>query len=707
MTRPADKNPQNAVFACLLLWMVCMLWSPVFASTSLSYNLAVTIDPAAGTLHADATLLTGSPVRRVEFILNAGVHAAAPEGKLTRLRTSGDGVRSAYRLELPEPSTTFRVEYGGRPASPARVTMGGMPTGYIDDQGVYLDGASAWYPVVEGRIDRVRLAVKLPEGWQSISIGKRGEKAGVQTWTTEVPHDDIYLLAGRYHRHARDHRGIDLSVWLLDDDADLAARYLALAGDYIDHYQALVGPYPFAKFAVVANRWQTGFGMPSFTLLGSRVMRLPFIPFTSLPHEILHNWWGNGVWVDYAAGNWSEGLTAYLSDHWMDERRGDGASYRLKALQRYSNFAADGEDMPLVRFVSRHNDASQSVGYGKSLMLFHMIRVALGDEAFEAGLRRVWERHRFTTVGFETVLRTLTEDDPALTAYALAWLHRTGAPRLSLGDTVVSETADGYTLHATIDQRNAVAGLQVPVAVQLAGEDTARVATITLDGERTTARLQFPGRPLRIDVDPAYDVLRYLDPSEQPPALNRLLGAPTLLVLPSAADGDMREAWRSLADQWQRRYPQLEVGFDADLAAWPSGRNVIVAGWDNRLHDAASVRVARLDQALDRNGLRIHGEAFAAEDYAAVLVNSDVDGATTGFVGAATPRDVATLARKLPHYGSYGRLLFDAASGENRRKDTLTSAHAALSRQLAAEPVALRLPQRPVLGDRARPVARR
>jgi hypothetical protein len=54
--------------------------------------------------------------------------------------------------------------------------------------------------------------------------------------------------------------------------------------------------------------------MPSFTLLGSRVIRLPFILYSSYPHEILHNWWGNSVYVDYARGNWSEGLTSYLAE---------------------------------------------------------------------------------------------------------------------------------------------------------------------------------------------------------------------------------------------------------------------------------------------------------------------------------------------------------------------------------------------------------
>ena len=55
--------------------------------------------------------------------------------------------------------------------------------------------------------------------------------------------------------------------------------------------------------------------MPSFTLLGAKVIRLPFIVSSSYPHEILHNWWGNGVFVDVQQGNWCEGLTAYLADH--------------------------------------------------------------------------------------------------------------------------------------------------------------------------------------------------------------------------------------------------------------------------------------------------------------------------------------------------------------------------------------------------------
>jgi hypothetical protein len=41
------------------------------------------------------------------------------------------------------------------------------------------------------------------------------------------------------------------------------------------------------KIALVENSWQTTLGMPSFTLQGDQVIRLPFIVSTSYGREIL------------------------------------------------------------------------------------------------------------------------------------------------------------------------------------------------------------------------------------------------------------------------------------------------------------------------------------------------------------------------------------------------------------------------------------
>ena len=82
------------------------------------------------------------------------------------------------------------------------------------------------------------------------------------------------------------------------------------------------------------------------------MLRLPFILATSLPHEVAHCWWGNGVLVDWARGNWCEGLTSYVADYLSRERESAeaGREYRFQALRNFAALAGGEEDFPLSRF---------------------------------------------------------------------------------------------------------------------------------------------------------------------------------------------------------------------------------------------------------------------------------------------------------------------------------------------------------------------
>ncbi|MGD1983381.1 MAG: M1 family aminopeptidase [Chromatiaceae bacterium] len=665
---------------------------------SVTHRLTVELRPDSGEMIVEDTISTPEAVPQFEFVLNAGLEVEAQDARLETLNRSSDGLRVAYRATPERRSAILTLRYHGRPQFAGVRTHGGMPQGELGRKGVYLDASSAWYPLFDAPVGGMDLDVTVPDGWQSISVGARSEHAEIQRWTTDQPHDSLYLIAGPYQRYARKHGDIDLSVWLLGDDAALAERYLAVMGDYIDHYSRLIGTYPYRKFAVVENRYQTGFGMPSFTLLGSRVMRLPFIPFTSLPHEILHNWWGNGVWIDYRRGNWSEGLTAYLADHWMQERQGKGDQYRLKALQRYSNFAADGDDRPLRQFVSRHNDASQSIGYSKSLMLFHMLREELGDAAFVAGLQRLWRDHRFSAIGFEQAVRALTADHPELADRASALLDRKGAPRLELGETRVTSDDAGYRLTFELRQAAPAFDLRVPIGIVVDGQAEAELRHVRLDALKQEFTITTAARPLRLDVDPGYDLLRYLDVSEQPPALNRLFGGTAWLVLPRHAKPADATAWEQLAMQWRKRYPALKQTWDDQVASVPGDADLLILGWDNALRPRYAEALARTDQSLTDNGAVIGDAPLDRDSHSLVLLNSDAAGRTIALLDSPTPAGIQALARKLPHYGSYGRLAFDAAAARNLRKDSLTSDHSKLIRQLGDEPVAMRLPRRQVLG---------
>ena len=644
----------------------------------LAHDIQLELQPESGNLIVTDRIGFDEPRTNLSFVLNAGfrIHLS---GSLAFEVETGP-VLSRYRLTFAQPVREVTLRYEGVPLFARTRGHGGMPQGDLSPQGVYLDGSSAWYPRNNEAIVSFRLHASEPAGWKLLSAGRREAQPGGVIWHSEQPHDDLYLVGGPYTLHQRRHGAIDLSVWLLQDDPGLAQRYLALMGEYIDHYSDLIGPYPFAKFAVVENRWPTGLGMPSFTLLGSQVLRLPFIPYTSLPHEILHNWFGNGIWIDYGAGNWSEGLTAYLADHWMKEREGGGAQYRLRSLQRYSNYAARGEDMPLLDFVSRHNEDTQSVGYSKSLMFFHMLRIALGDQAFDAGLRRLWQQHRFQRIGFVEAMRAIIGERFDLAERFQPWLQREGAPGLALNEVLVRAQGDGYRVELALGQ-DAVPGfdLDVPVAIELENGERLR-RTVRLDRAERVFEIPLDARPKRVRIDPDYDVLRRLDPSEQPPVLSQLFGGATWLVLPTGAPEAEQRAWLRLAQGWQRRYTKLNVIDDSEAARIPAGDNRLVLGWDNQALDPS--RLSDREFRLEPGALSAQGQFWPRGRYAAVRVSTDAQGVTTGFIGADGPDLIAALARKLPHYGAYGVLVFDKATADNRFKAVPANPWSKLAREL-------------------------
>jgi hypothetical protein len=492
-----------------------------------------------------------------------------------------------------------------------------------------------------------------------------------------MPHrqDDIYLIGGPYQRYSKDHDGIEIVVYLHEADAALAERYLSSSADYISLYNDWIGRYPYAKFAVVENRWQTGYGMPSFTLLGSRVIRLPFILHTSLPHEILHNWWGNGVYIDFSKGNWSEGLTAYMSDHFNSEKQGRGREYRRKALERYANFAAEQGDFALAEFRSRHDEASQAIGYSKALMLFHILRKQSGDDVFDKNIRQFWQRYQFKYATFVDLIQQLYTDadnDMNIERFISQWLTRTGAPEISLDNVSVDKRDDGYLLSIKVSQQQPGAAyeLTLPLDISLQGKTRTQRENILLTEKNNLITLKLDKQPLSVTLDPDYDVFRLLHEHERPATLGRLFGAKKqILVMPEDASAEQVKAWRSLAATWFARYKNVELVFDDQVKTIPGDTALWLLGWSNRLLKDRQKYLAstsrRYSQALSANTATIDGEQLHADKHAVVLLDADNSRSAMGFIGAEDPQVIASLARKLPHYSSYGALAFELPGVNN------------------------------------------
>jgi aminopeptidase N len=381
--------------------------------------------------------------------------------------------------------------------------------------------------------------------------------------------------------------------------------------------------------------------MPTLTYLGIEVLRLPFIRATSLGHEVLHNWWGNGVYPDYARGNWSEGLTTFMADYAYREREGPqaAAAARLAWLRDYAAMPP-GDDAPLSRFTSRTHGASQIVGYNKSAMLFFMLRDRIGEAAFDRGLRAFWNAQRFRIASWDD-LRGAFEHASGenLAAFFEQWLQRTGAPNLRIADAGAEPLAGGWRLSVTLTQGAPAYALSVPLAVRTAGgEITHRIG---LTRERETLVLELPAKPLQITLDPELRLLRKLAASEAPPILRDAMLAGNPMLITVTASTAVEAAARELAASLLERAPaerksastQFVVGLHADIDAW-----------------------------LSREGMASRPAMLAATRGSAQVWTARAgDGHIVVLVSAQDAPSLTALTRPLPHYGQQSYLVFQGA----------------------------------------------
>ena len=572
--------------------------------------------------------------------------------------------------------------------------------GLISSTGVYLSGSSYWMPSFDVPLFTYRLTTLLPAKWLVVSQGVRtinDTANGLRTvcYNCKDPQDQAYLTAAKWTEYDQLAGNVRVQAFLRTPDEKLANRYIKMTGVYLKMYVKLLGEYPYGKFALVENFWETGYGMPSFTLLGPRIIRFPFILYSSYPHELLHNWWGNSVYVAMEQGNWCEGLTAYMADHMLKEQRGQGAAYRRSTLQKFTDFVNPDNDFPVVDFRERHNAAEEAIGYGKSLMFQHMLRKKFGDSLYIQAYRKFYKDYRFKIASFDDIRHTfeqLTGSD--LKPFFDEWLTRIGAPQLSLTDVRLQKKHKRYQLSFSLSQvqKEGFFPMDVPVAVYF--EDTVRVIKTNMAQRKNHVEMVFNRPPIQMFVDPGFDVFRRLDKGEVPPSLTQLFGSiQGTIVLPHA--GKNLHAYRQLALIWKKMQEaqgkSLSIVMDNTLDKIPVEGAVWVLGFENKFAGQFSVEKqfnsyfsSKQIATLER--LRKEGSLVFA------IPNGSNRAQTIGFVGANGAKALSGLARLLPHYGKYSYLGFEGLRPDNVLKGTFPPLHSPLQHHFTSSKKPASLP---------------
>ncbi|UXZ54272.1 hypothetical protein LOS15_15910 [Halomonas sp. 7T] len=402
-------------------------------------------------------------------------------------------------------------------------------------EGSLLPTRAGWYPHLSDSAAPLWLTVSVPDGQLAVATGSLVDEqhADSAPYVARFYHPntrEVEIATGPWRLRQREVEGVQLRTLFPEAlDGAFGETYLQHAAEQLARFQASLGPLPYTSFSIAASPAPVGLAFPGFTLLGERVIPLPFIPHTSLPHELMHAWWGAGVRVDYPSGNWAEALTTYLADYALAEQRGEDDDMRRRWLADLAALPSR-QETALMDFRGSPDPAGRLIGYQHGAMLFHMLRQRIGDEAFDLGLRHFADQWMHRTADWQALIDafSMASGEPQ-DAFIMPWISQPGRPTLHVEPIKTQAYEDGYRISGMLIQRGQHAPWPMEVPLVVTTEEGPVNVRQPMHDAQQTFELHLASRPLSLEVDPGADLLRH--PGPTPAILRQLMLDPTTRVL--------------------------------------------------------------------------------------------------------------------------------------------------------------------------------
>ena len=582
----------------------------------INYILDVSVDTKNGSLKAAATVKTDSPVNIKIYTDGLDVQAVLYGKKKLPVD------RGVYSLKIT-PEKDLTIIYSAK-------FQDYNSQDIITDEAVSL--LNNWYPYLD-KLAFYRLRVEIDKGFVLVSEAENWkvenrDNRSVYSFEFPYPLEHIHLIGTKkWIVQEKEYNGIKVQTYFFERDKDLSEKFLDKTVQYIKEYEKRIGKFPYKRFAVVENFFPTGYSMPTFTLIGQRIIRFPFVINSSLPHEILHQWFGCSVYVDDQKGNWAEGLTTYLSDYYYAE---DKKHYRKNTILKY--LAYGKPDYPLKDFRGKTDTRSEAIGYGKTMMVFYMLEDIIGKEKFTEFLSQLYTNYRFKKASWEdikNIVNRITDDDYLW--FFEQWVNRAGMPQLDVSVEDHSLKDDGFHIKISVKQKQPYRlKLNVFVKTYLGVEKK----TFWISKKEQTLELVTDDEPLEVYVDRDYQIFRDLQWEEINPVVYFTLADKNAVVYSQdnmvyvPVSGYYREGVLKNPDQFS--YSDIY------------NKNVVILGGDNPVVK------------------RIFGKKLPQKtSYVEVFKNPFGDRNVVTVFNLKSVMQAKMAIGRIKHYGKYSKIVFE------------------------------------------------
>lgn len=508
------------------------------------YLIAIDLPDTGATIHANATLTVVKTARAdalVLDLLDLTVNAVTVDGRPVKF------VRQPETIEIPLPakggkSPTYRVsvDYGGAVTDGliVRVDSAGRWTYFGDN---WPNRARRWIPSIDHPSDKATVTwrVTAPSSRTVVANGKlvstrivRG--AGTSGERTEtVWHESkripVYLMviaAAPLERFdlgetacgfGDGQRCVPQFVYTAPEQKSFAPGPFARAGEIVQLFARLVGPFPYEKLAHLQSSTRFG-GMENASEIfySDGAFRRRTMNDGLIAHETAHQWFGDAVTEREWAHVWlSEGFATYFAALWARAARGDSA-FRDQMAGIRSSVLSDTMSVtkrPVIDTIETdYLSLLNRNSYEKGGFVLHMLRSQVGERAFFDALRSYYAKHKHSTVVTDDLRAEMErESKQNLGWFFDQWLRRPGYPEVT---ATWNYDPSAHEVDISISQNPRFGLFQFPLAIALI--DSGGVAHRSIvqlsskDNFPLRVRVPLGSAPERIVLDPNVETLAKL-----------------------------------------------------------------------------------------------------------------------------------------------------------------------------------------------------
>ena len=340
-------------------------------------------------------------------------------------------------------SFTVETVYEGHPAQVASSALDGENAGWITYPGGAVtvcepDLAHTWFPCNDHPLNKASFDfdVAVPAGYTVIA---NGVEHGESRWQITEPIQTCMALVaiGKYEESQQTGpHNLPIRNFFPPGSRSTYAKSLARDPDFLTLLESRLGPYPYHTYGTIelpqevasVNRIMSGSALESVSIpvfsSGSATSE------STLIHEMCHQWmgdcvsisnWGDDIW-------WVEGFATY-AEYMRLELTGGKAACDHALQNLYSQLAKKQTWLK-----PGHLTAEQMFGeaaYEGGCMVFHALRLKLGDELFFKTIRKFIDDHRYGNGSTEALIQTATDTSGQdMHPFFKAWLYGDTIPAL-------------------------------------------------------------------------------------------------------------------------------------------------------------------------------------------------------------------------------------------------------------------------------------